>query len=140
VLENYRRLLIRADHAVVIPRGCRPGEWFAAGKAVIAPLHRKRTILLPRPKWVHVWTLYNEKSDVQDWYTPPDSNANLHFPIDVRSRDSSGWLITIPGPIRDRNWLPVGGGHVILEYSASEMNLWTEDAYNEEAILEADAS
>lgn len=139
MLENYRYVPVRRDHAIVIPAACRPGAWFGAGAAILAPLHRKRTILLGRPRWVRVWTLYNEILGAPDWLVPPEINAELHFEIDVRSRDPSGWLVTIPAPIRNRNWLPGGGGAVMLEYSSTELNLWDEDAYNEEAILEADA-
>ncbi|MDB6102443.1 MAG: hypothetical protein JWO52_2442 [Gammaproteobacteria bacterium] len=138
VLENYRRLVIRKDHAVVVPRVCCPAKWFRAGDAFIAPLPRKRTIHLDRSKWVNAWTIYNEEIGTNDWLTPAEVNRTLHFPVEIRSRDPSGWLITIPMPIRDRGWLPPGPGTLMFEYTPSEANLWTEAAYNEESILEAD--
>lgn len=139
VLEKYRRIAVRADHAVVIQTACRPGPWFAAGSAVIAPLYRKRRILLERAKWVYAWTIYNEKLGTVEWHTPPDVNAKLHFPVDIRSRDPSGWILTIPPAIRERAWLPEGPAFVMFEYASSEATLWTEAAYGEESILEADA-
>jgi hypothetical protein len=140
VLQNYRRIPVRQDHALVIPLACRPGEWFGAGTAVLAPLHRKRIILIERPNWVHVWTLYNEKLSTRDWLTPPEANTSLHFSIEIRSRAPSGWVVTIPPHLRNTGWLPSGGGNVMFEYCASEANFWTEDAYNEESILEADSN
>jgi hypothetical protein len=124
----------------VIPRSCCPGEWFGAGKAVLAPLYRKRIILLERAKWVHVWTLYNEKLSTRDWLTPPEATAALHFPVEIKSRDPSGWFVTIPPHLRNTGWLPGGGGIVMFDYCASEANFWTESAYNEESVLEADAT
>jgi hypothetical protein len=123
---------------VVIPRACSPGEWFRAGDAFIAPLHRKRSIYLATAKRVHVWTIYNQHIGTDDWLTSSEENGNLHFPIEIRSRKPSGWLLTIPMLIRDRDWLPQGPGAVIFEYGPTEANLWTEAAYNEECILEAD--
>jgi hypothetical protein len=60
--------------------------------------------------------------------------------VEIRSRDPSGWLITIPAAIRDRAWLPPTSGFLMFEYSSAEANLWTEAAYSEEAVLEADSS
>lgn len=137
MLENCRRLTIRQDHAVVIPRVCCPGKWFRAGEAFLAPLYRKRALNLDRPKWVHAWTIYNQSLGTDDWLTPADINRTLHFAVEIRSRDPSGWLITVPAPIRDRAWLPQSG-FLMLEYASAEANLWTEAAYNEESILEAD--
>lgn len=140
MLQNYRRIPVRRDHALVIPLACRPGEWFGAGAAVLAPLHRKRVIHIQRAKWVHAWTLYNEKLGTQDWLTPPETNGTLHFRIEIRSRDPSGWLMTTPPHLRNTAWLPSDSGIVVFEYCASEANFWSEEAYNEESILEADSS
>lgn len=141
VLEKYRRLPVREDHAIVIPSACRPGEWFGARTpAFVAPLYRKRKILLERAKWVYAWTIYNEKLSTSEWLTPPNANGTLHFPVDIRSRDPSGWILTIPPAIRDRAWLPEGPASLMFEYTPSEANLWTEAAYNEELILEAEVS
>lgn len=140
VLEKYRRLQVRTDHGIVVQTVCRPGTWFAAGSAFLAPLHRKRPILIERSKWVHAWTIYNEKLGTREWLTPPDVNGSFHFAVDIKSRDPSGWILRIPPPIRDRAWLPPGPAFVMFEYNESEANLWTEAAYNEESILEADAN
>jgi hypothetical protein len=85
-----------------------------------------------------VWTIYNQSIGAVDWQTPAEANETLHFPIEIRSRDPSGWLITIPKAIRDRGWLPAGPGFLMFEYAEAEANLWSEAAYNEESILEAD--
>jgi hypothetical protein len=106
----------------------------------LAPLHRKRALLLERAKWVHAWALYNDKVGTQQWLTPPEDNAALHFPIEIRSRDPSGWVITIPPHLRNAGWLAAAGGIVVFEHCETEANLWTEAAYNEESILEADAA
>ena len=140
VLENCKRISVRSDHGIVIQRACRPGDWFGAGRAVLAPLHRKRPILLARANWLHAWTLYNDKLSTEDWRTKPEANSTLHFPIEVKSRNPSGWVVTIPSHLREPGWLPGSSGVVIFEYSETEANFWTEDAYNEQAILEADGS
>jgi hypothetical protein len=140
VLENYRHVAIRKDHAVVIPRACCPGKWFHAGDVLLAPLYRKRALRLDRPKWVHAWTIYNQDLGTDDWLTPSGANGTLHFPTEIRSRNPSGWLITIPVPIRERAWLPPGPGFLMFEFGPAEATLWTEAAYNEESILEADFS
>jgi hypothetical protein len=48
-------------------------------------------------------------------------------------------LITLPEEMRDRAWVPSGPSTMMFEYDASEANLWTQEAYDEEFILEADA-
>src|SRR5690606_41329662 len=63
---------------------------------------RKRAIHLDQSKWVYAWTIYNQDLSTADWLTPADTNGTLHFPVEIRSRDPSGWLMTIPAPIRDR--------------------------------------
>lgn len=139
MLELCKRLPVRVDHAIAIPRACCPGKWFGAGEAFLAPLHRKRVIYLDRAKWVHAWTIYNAKLETHDWRIPATANGSLHLPIEIRSRDPSGWMLTIPIAIREKGWLPEGPAFLMFEYSATEANLWTEAAYNEESILEADA-
>jgi hypothetical protein len=138
VLENWRRVNVRDDHAVVIPKACCPGAWFRCGDAYLAPLHRKRSVHLATAKLVHVWTIYNQQLGTADWLTSAEANDKLHFHVEIRSRNPSGWLLTIPMLIRDRDWLPPGPGVLILEYGPTEANLWTEEAYNEECILESD--
>jgi hypothetical protein len=93
---------------------------------------------LDRSKWVHAWTIYTSERGTDDWVTPVSVNATLHFEVEIRARNPSGWLITIPMPIRDRAWIASGPGFLFFEYTSSEANLWTESAYNEESILEAD--
>jgi hypothetical protein len=122
----------------VIPKACCPALWFRAGQAFLAPLYRKRPLHLDRANWVHAWTVYTPELDTSGWQTPADANEKLHFPVEIRSRDPSGWLITIPKSIRDRGWLPPGPGFLMFEYAEAEANLWTEAGYNEESILEAD--
>ena len=138
--DNYRRLTVNRDHMVVIPKGDRPGPWFGAGPAIIAPLCRKRSVLIDRAKWVHAWTLYNNALDVTKWLLTPEGNSTFHLSVEIKARQPSGWHLTIPQELRRKGWLPEAGGIVIYEYTDSEANLWTEAAYNEEAILEADAS
>lgn len=140
MLEFYRQLAVRKDHAIVIPQSCCPGKWFCAGEAVLAPLYRKRSLYLERSKLVHAWTIYTAQMEADQWLVPPKENLALHFPLKIRSRDPSGWILTIPPEIRDRSWLPRGPATVMFEYSDNEANLWLESAYNEEALLEADAS
>lgn len=123
----------------MIQKAYRPGPWFAAGKAFLAPLYRKRQLLIDRSKWVHAWTLYNEALETDAWLTPSDANTILHVPIEIRTRQPTGWIFTIPLELRRKGWLPEAGGIVICEYSDSELNLWCEDAYNLESLLEADA-
>ncbi|HWW30842.1 MAG TPA: hypothetical protein VNY80_12555 [Steroidobacteraceae bacterium] len=125
---------------IVIPKGDRPGLWFAAGAAFLAPLYRKRTLLIDRAKWVYAWTLYNEKIGTQSWLIPSDSNMNLHHAIEINAHSPSGWVFTVPPDLRRKGWLPGSKGIVIFEYSETEANFWTEAAYNEESILESDTS
>ena len=136
--ENYQRLTVNRDHRIVIPKTCRPGIWFAAGPAFLAPLYRKRTLLIDRWKWVYAWTLYNEKIGTQGWLTPLDANANLHQSIEIKARDPTGWCFTVPSDLRRKDWLPESSGIVIYEYNDTEANFWTEAAYNEESILESE--
>ena len=138
--ENCKPISINRDHAIVIPKACKPGSWFGAGTSYIAPLSRKRTILIEPAKWVHVWTIYNEKLDTTGWLVPKATNSTLHFAIEVKSHTSSGWHFTIPLTLRHRRWLPEYGGIVFFDYDATEANFWTETTYNEETILEADVS
>jgi hypothetical protein len=138
--ENCQRLTVSRDHAIVITKTNRPGAWFTAGAAFLAPLYRKRSILLDRAKWVYAWTLYNEEIGTSGWLTPADRNSSLHLPAEIHSRNSGGWYFTIPSALRRKAWLPEAGGIVIYEYSDTEANFWTQGAYNEESILEADAS
>jgi hypothetical protein len=138
--ENYQRLTVGRDHAIVITKTFRPGVWFAAGAAFLAPLYRKRSILLDRAKWVYAWTLYKEEIGTSGWLTPTDMNSSLHLPAEIYSRNSGGWYFTIPPELRRKGWLPEAGGIVIYEYGNAEANFWTEGAYNEESVLEADAS
>ena len=137
--ENCRRITINRDHGIVIPRACSPGSWLAAGSAWLAPLYRKRRLLIERAKWIHIWTLYNDKVGTTDWLTPRDTNPALHFPIEIKSRDPSGWYFTVPPELRTKDWLPASGGIVVLEFDASEFNVWTVAAYDEESVLEADS-
>jgi hypothetical protein len=137
--EKYQRITVNRDHGLVIQKTYRPGTWFAAGTALLAPLYRKRTLLVDRSKWIHAWTLYNETLGAQGWITPPDVNTNLHLPIEIRTRQPTGWIFTIPPELRRKGWLPESGGNVIYEYNDTEANFWTEAVYNEETILEADA-
>ena len=138
--ENCQRVMVDRDHAIVIAKACRPGPWFASGAAFLAPLYRKRPLLVDRPKWVYAWTLYNEKLGTPGWHISPDSNMSLHLPVDVRSRQPTGWILTIPPALRNKGWLPKCGGTVMYEYDETEANFWTEAAYNEESVLEADIS
>jgi hypothetical protein len=123
---------------IVIPKGDRPGPWFDTGAAFLAPLYRKRALLIDRAKWVHAWTLYNEKIGTQGWLTPRDSNTNLHHAIEINAHNPSGWVFTVPPDLRRKSWLPGSRGIVIYEYSDTEANFWTEAAYNEESLLESD--
>jgi hypothetical protein len=123
----------------VIQKTDRPGTWFGAGAAFLAPLYRKRALLIDRPKWVYAWTLYNEKLGTQGWLTLPDVNPSLHLSIEINTRKPTGWYFTIPQELRRKGWLPESGGFVIYEYNETEANIWTEVAYNEESVLEADA-
>jgi hypothetical protein len=138
--EKYQRLTVNRDHAIVIPKTDRPGDWFAVGGASLAPLYRKRLLLLDRPKWLHAWTLYNDKLGAQGWLTSPDANSSFHVPIEISTHKPNGWYFTIPPELRRKGWLPEAGGIVIYEYNNAEANFWTESAYNEESILEADSS
>lgn len=137
--DNYRRCLINRDHAIVVPRAFSPGSWFGAGNAWLAPLYRKRNLLIDREKWVYAWTLYNEKVGDERWLTPRSANSLLHFSIEVKSRDPSGWYFTVPIELRIKTWLPRSGELVVLEHGGSEFNVWNLAAYNEESILEADS-
>jgi hypothetical protein len=137
--ENCQRITVNRDHAIVIPKGNRPGAWFSAGPCLLAPLHRKRELLIDRCKWVYAWSLYTESLGTRDWLTPPDANTSLHFPLEINVRKPAGWYFTIPQELRRKGWLPESGGVVIYEYHETEANFWTEPAYNEETILEADA-
>lgn len=96
--------------------------------------------MLDRTKLVFAWTLYNDVVDWSQWRNPRDTTDELHFQIEMKSRNPSGWYFTVPQYMRNRGWLPEAGGIVICEYSELEFNLWTEPAYNEESILEADPS
>jgi hypothetical protein len=138
--ENSLRLTVNRDHRIVIPKTCRPGPWFAVGPAFLAPLYRKRTLLVDRSKWVYAWTLYTEKIGTQGWLVPVDINASLHQSIQIKARDPTGWCLTVPPELRRKGWLPESGGITIYEYSDSEANFWTEAAYNEESILESEVS
>ena len=137
--DNCRQVIVNRDHGIVIPRACSPGPWLGAGSAWLAPLYRKRRLFIERAKWIHAWTLYNDKVSATDWLTPRDTNPALHFPIEIKSRDPSGWYFTIPSELRAKDWLPASGGVVVLEYDASEFNVWTVAAYDEESVLEADS-
>src|SRR5580704_2495019 len=133
--DRVQRLTVNRDHMIVIPRGDRPGEWFDSGRGFLAPLYRKRELLIDRSKWVHAWTLYNLKIGSQTWLTSPDSNMNLHLPIEIKARNPTGWYFTVPQDLRRKGWLPGSGGIVMYEYTDSEANFWTEAAYNEESVL-----
>lgn len=89
--------------------------------------------------WLHAWTLYNANCKTDDWHTPPDTNPTLHIPIRVFSRKPSGWYFTVPQELREKGWLPERGGVVICECSETEMNFWTQDAYNLESLLESES-
>ena len=136
--DNCQRLTVGRDHAIVIQKADRPGAWFGAGAATLAPLYRKRALLIDRSKWVHAWTLYTEKIGAQGWLTSPDANTSLHLPVEIKSRNPTGWYFTIPPELRRKGWLPESGGIVIYEYNDAEANFWTEAAYNEESVLESD--
>jgi hypothetical protein len=138
--ENYHRLVIGRDHRIVIPKASRPGTWFSAGPGFLAPLYRKRQLLLERSKWLYAWTFYTEKIGTQSWLVPAETNASLHKSIELNARDPTGWYLTIPPELRRKGWLPESGGTTIYEYSESEANFWTEAAYNEESILESEVS
>jgi hypothetical protein len=122
----------------VIHKANRPGPWFATGTAFLAPLYRKRALLIERPKWVYAWTLYNEMLGTNSWSVPPDVNSSLLLPIQLKPRNPTGWIFTIPQELRRKGWLPESGGVVVYEYTDTEANFWTEAAYNEESILESD--
>jgi hypothetical protein len=139
VWGKCQRLTVNPSHAIVIPKANRPGAWFAPGPAFLAPLYRKRTLLIERAKWVYAWTLYTEKLGTSDWITPRETNASLHLPIELTSRNPTGWYFTVPLELRRKGWLPESGGFVMYEYSESEANFWTEAPYNEESTLEADS-
>jgi hypothetical protein len=81
--------------------------------------------------------MYNETLGPNGWLTPPDANASLHIPIEIRTRQPNGWIFTIPPELRRKGWLPESGGVVIYEYNHIEANFWTQAAYNEESILES---
>jgi hypothetical protein len=136
--EKCQQLGVNRDHALVIQKALRPGPWFSTGPAFLAPLYRKRSLLLDRPNWVYAWTLYNDALITAEWLVPRSDNANLHLQIEIRSRQPTGWTFTIPIEIRRRGWLPSAGGIVMCESSDQELNFWRTDAYNSEATLEAD--
>lgn len=138
--ENCQPLTVNRDHAIVITRTYAPGSWFHAGKAMLAPLHRKRKILLDRFNYLHAWTLYNDKIGTGGWLVGPDANTSLHFQLDIHTRKAGGWYFVIPEEIRRKRWLPECGGIVMHEWSESEINFWTESAYNDESVLQADST
>ena len=137
--EFCKSLRVGRDHTISIARANQPGAWFGAGPAYLAPLSWKRSLLLDEPQQVYAWTLYNEKIGTEDWEISPEGKEELHFSIAVRSRapETSGWQFVIPQRMRELLWLPAKGGRIIYEFSESEMNFWTVDAYNIEAMREA---
>lgn len=138
--DKFKQITVNRDHAIVIHVASNPGKWFGAGTAYLAPLYRKRKILLARANWVYAWTLYNDALGTENWLVPKNTNSSLHVALEIKTRSPSGWYFTIPVELRAKGWLPEAGGLVVCEYSESELNLWTHPAYNEEAILEAEST
>lgn len=138
--EKYQRLTVNGQHGIVFNKNWDLPQWFGVcSDAVIAPLYRRRPILLGIEHRLHAWTLYRKENGTQGWVTPREDNDSLHFPIEINAKKPANWYFTIPPEIRRKAWLPEASGIVMVEFNDAEVSIWTQDAYNIESFLEAES-
>lgn len=145
-ISTFRRRII-TGHRIEIPRRLDVG-WSKRRPITWLPLIWQRPLDLPHERRLEAWLLCDLHADppssegkpVQGWRVDPrevlerlldDGAADLAtliFEQNLEGR-SGQWRLVIPDGIRDMDWLPREGNHIVLRQDEDGVSVWREETY-----------
>ena len=110
--ERFQRITVNRDHAIIVQKSYRPGEWFDVGPGILFILPRSTAsvlfVLREQVGFMLGPLVPNDELDTTAWRMPREVNSSLHFLLEVKARNPTGWYFTVPIVLRRKAWLPEG--------------------------------